>query len=283
MPSPPTETERRRCPKCGGELIHQALNYWRDMTTDMCTSADTVPVCYCLSKQGAQRKKEDALTGDAKIPEHTAAEIKPKHKFVLILSVGELAHGKNYTRDCPACNQAVETERRGLRTKINRIKEVLPRMTAAKQAEAMQEIRRLEQAYEYISASELEIVVLHHTCTYGDSPSVKCEACVQIFGRNKLLEWTSDDRKAHTQAYPEAIDHQIALKTATPRDTSNRVVMLLHLPYFSKTTLVFHDSQCTVTTEINDNVLKDQLHLSFAEGEEYIDGLKKVGWKEVQQ
>jgi hypothetical protein len=170
------------------------------------------------------------LTGDAKIPEHTAAEIKPKHKFVLILSVGELAHGKNCTRDCPACNQAVETERRGLRTKIHRIKEVLPRMTAAEQAEAMQELRRLEQAYEFISASGLEIVVLHHTCTFGVSPSVKCEACVQVFGRNKLLEWTGYDRKAHTQALREAsahqIAHRIALKTATPRDTRNRVVVL---------------------------------------------------------
>ena len=45
MPSPPTETERRRCPKCGGELKLKVLNYWRETTTDRFAAGDTQWVC----------------------------------------------------------------------------------------------------------------------------------------------------------------------------------------------------------------------------------------------
>ena len=62
------------------------------------------------------------------------------------------SHGTDCSINCPACCRTVEVERRQLRAAINRIKEVLPRMSQTEHADAGHELHSLEQRYEFISA-----------------------------------------------------------------------------------------------------------------------------------
>ena len=92
------------------------------------------------------------------------------------------------------------------------------------------------------------------------------------------------DSKAVDQALRAAIAKSIALKTAPPRDSNNRVAVLQNLPGSRKNIFTFHDGECTVTIEVDGKILKEQLTLSFAEGEDGIDKLKNVfNWTEVSR
>ena len=72
--------------------------------------------------------------------------------------------------DGPARVAALTAERRQLRTVIERIKEALPRMTDSEQAEATQEIRKLEQFYELISPRKPSETPYRnqYRCPYGE-------------------------------------------------------------------------------------------------------------------
>jgi hypothetical protein len=92
------------------------------------------------------------------------------------------------------------------------------------------------------------------------------------------------DRKAFDQALRVAVAKSVALKTAMPKDSSNRVVVLQNPPGSRKNTFTFHDGKCTVTLEVDGKILKEQLTLSFAEGEDGIDKLREFfNWKEVRR
>ncbi|SRR5579871_2668314 len=95
---------------------------------------------------------------------------------------------------CPAC----KTERRQLHDAIERIKEALPRMSEAEQAEATQEIRKLEQLYELISPRNPSETPYRnqYRCPYGEKNCGEnakyCRRCDKRY--EKFLWLLNDDR-----------------------------------------------------------------------------------------
>jgi hypothetical protein len=93
---------------------------------------------------------------------------------------------------------ALTTERRQLRTVIERIKEALPRMTDAEQAEATQKIRKSEKLYELISERKPAETPCQnrYRCPYGEKNCGEnakyCRRCNEDY--EKFLLILNDDR-----------------------------------------------------------------------------------------
>jgi hypothetical protein len=100
--------------------------------------------------------------------------------------------------DGPARVAALTSERTQPHTVIERIKEALPRMTDAEQAEATREIGKLEQFYELISPRKPSETPYRnqYRCPYGEK---NCGENAKYCGRcnedcEKFLLILNDDR-----------------------------------------------------------------------------------------